>query len=566
MARMPHTSVQDLLDSGAGFARALPALAGALGQLSTDAPLERVREGLFYLGAAAIDRVREMEAEGQRALADVVAPDLLRPFPAATIVELSSERSVRRVPAGAEVQSAGPHPCRFGMVSEIRVGPWRAENARIERPADGVGVLRFELAATGALSLADVVGPRVRFFVDAGRDSALALVAHVLAHTSRAELAFESGETRALEAVSPYGTHSRHALAPEPDGPHTGLSLLREYFLLPDKFCFFELAGLASALRGSSARRATVTLAFREPLPAVVTIEPTAIRAHCVPATNLFRSSAEPWVFEPGRPSAPVRVAGLPAEQGGVYAVLGASAMPRDDDEGVPIALQPVRRFAAGASDSDFPYALSTKLETPPGGAEPELVVCLTSPRGKPPSLEPNVVSMDLLATNRARASALRPGDLAQAGQGMPPGVVARNIRPCSPYVPPPTGAEFALQVAVRAAVPDGDPLFALQSRLLAMVPRHGVAPATARANVARVMALQSVKVARAIDRQVGRRGYETRIVLDETPFQGLGDVALFLRLLHAAFEAQASVSRFYRCIATCTKSGARVVWPPEAS
>jgi type VI secretion system protein ImpG len=334
---------------------------------------------------------------------------------------------------------------------------------------------------------------------------------------------------------------------------------LREYFLLPDKFCFFELSGLAAALHGSATRHATVTLHFSEALPASVAIEPTAIRAHCVPATNLFRTSAEPWIFEPGRPSAPVRVAGLPSELGGVYAVLGASAMPRPADNAGPIPLQPLRRFAAAATDAEFPYALSTRLE-------PELVACLTSPRGRPPNLTPHVVSMDLLATNRAHAGAIRPGELTHPGLGMPAGVTARNIRPCSPYVPAPTREELALQVAVRAAVPDGDPLFSLQSRLLALVPRHGVPAAAARANAARVMALQSVRLAAAVDRQAARRGYEAHFTIDEAPFQGLGDVALFLRLLHAALEAQASVGRFYRCSATCAKSGTRLVWPPEAS
>jgi len=101
MARLPYTDVRDLAASAEKFSAMLPALAGALSQPTTDAPLERTREGLLYLGAACIDRVRELEAEGQRALADVVAPDLLRPFPAATILELSAEGPGRRVPAGA---------------------------------------------------------------------------------------------------------------------------------------------------------------------------------------------------------------------------------------------------------------------------------------------------------------------------------------------------------------------------------------------------------------------------------------------------------------------------------
>ena len=424
--------------------------------------------------------------------------------------------------------------------------------------------MRFDLLAVGELTLADCVAGRARFFVEGARDSALLLVAHVLGHASRAELSVEGGGSAVLGAVRPYGMRPEHALAPEPDGPYTGMSLLREYFLCVEKFCFFELGGLTPALRGNPARRATVTLWFDESLPAHAAIAPTGIRAHCVPAVNLFRSTAEPWVFEPGHPSAPVRVAGSSRSDAGVYAVLGASASPRDDDAAPPIPLLPVRRFGAGSIERGFPYAFSTRLVAGTDGADPDVVMCLTSPRGRVPNLAPHVVSVDVLATNRSRATAVRTGELSEAGPGMPPGVRARNIVPSSAHVRPAVGPELALQVAVRAAVPDGDALFTLQSRLLALVPRHGVDPAMVRAQVARVAAIQRLDVEPAADVARACRGYDVHIAIDESPFQGLGDVALFVRLLHAAFEAQASVSRFYRCKATCVKSGARIVWPPE--
>jgi hypothetical protein len=146
----------------------------------------------------------------------------------------------------------------------------------------------------------------------------------------------------------------------------------------------------------------------------------------------------------------------------------------------------------------------------------------------------------------------------------MPKGVHVKNITPTSPYVPPPLATELALHVAVRAAVPDGDPLYALRSRLFGLVPRRGADRALVRAHVARVRALEELEVSVALDPAQARRGYEARVGLDETPFSGLGDVALFVRVLSAALEAQTSVGHFVRCTATCTKSGARIVWPPE--
>jgi type VI secretion system protein ImpG len=561
MARLPYTDVRDLMSSAETFAAALPVLAGALAETTTDAPLERVREGLFYLGATCIDRVRELEAEGQRALAEIVAPELLRPFPAATIALLSSEGGVRRVPAGAEVTDESGR-CRFRTTTDLRLAPWQVEAARVQRPAEGPHALCFDLVATADLSLAEAIANiRPRFYVD-GPD-ALSLVAHLVGHTARAEIVLEGSDAAvSLGEVLPFGTRADQALAPEPDGPHTGLTLLREYFLLPEKFCFFALAGLTAALRDTAVRRATVTLTFRRPLPPQVTGSPS-IRAHCVPCINLFPAPAEPWIFEAGRSSAPLRVAGALREEGGIYAVFGVSAM-ACDGAAEPVPLSAARRFAAAPIDESFPYAYSTTLLGSPGREEPEVVLQLTSPRGRAPAVTPHVISTQLLATNRARASRLRPGDLSESGTGMPSGVRVRNLTTTSPYVPPPTRTELARQVAVRAAVPDGDALYALRSRLFAFVPRRGLDRAMVRAHVARVEALQHLEAGIALDRAGSRRGYEVRLTVDETPFSGLGDVALFVRLLSAALEAQTSIGHFVRCVATCTKSGARIAWPSE--
>jgi type VI secretion system protein ImpG len=554
--------VRALIASAQRFADAQPALAGALGRSSTEPSLERVREGLFYLGATVVDRVREFEAEGYRALADVVAPGLARPFPAATIVELSStDGAAHKVTAGAEVQTRGAIACRFRLVSDLEVGPWRAEGARIERQARGEDALRIELVATGQLPLKSALGEPVRLYVDGPREPSLHLIAHLMSQGVRVELTAAGGDTRVLGEIRGYGLRPEDALAPEPDGPPTALPMVREYFLLPEKFCFFEIRGMADALRDTNAKQATLVIRFAAPLPAAASVAAGGVRAHCVPAVNLFPSSAEPSAIGPGCSRFPVRVAGLSRDAGGIYAVLGASASPRDGGR-PPIRIPPLRRFGAAPFSPDFPYAFSTKLAVSPTRSDPDLIVCLTSPRGSAPLLVPHVLSLDLLATNRKHGHEVRPGELSTPGVGIPSGIALRNIVPSSPYLRPPVGPEFAMQSLLRGAVPQGDPMFALKASLFALVPRHGVDPAMARACSSRIRAIEGLQVAVATDALRARRGYLASFAIDESPFQGTGDVALFLRILHTVLDAQTSINRSYRCEATCTKSGVRLFWP----
>src|SRR5215472_6309865 len=102
----------------AEFARAFPTLADQLATPILDPEVERLVEGYVEL-AQRIDRL--ITARSARALefyADLLSPELLRPFPAATILELEPARGVAgriEVAAGAEFWSVPVEGkrCRF---------------------------------------------------------------------------------------------------------------------------------------------------------------------------------------------------------------------------------------------------------------------------------------------------------------------------------------------------------------------------------------------------------------------------------------------------------------------
>src|SRR5271170_1596595 len=91
------------------FARGFPALADRLVQPGHDPELERLVEGFVEL-AQRVERV--IDATSLRSVAhfaELLSPELLRPFPCATILELTplgSRRPAREeIPAGAEFDS-----------------------------------------------------------------------------------------------------------------------------------------------------------------------------------------------------------------------------------------------------------------------------------------------------------------------------------------------------------------------------------------------------------------------------------------------------------------------------
>ncbi|MCL2779665.1 MAG: type VI secretion system baseplate subunit TssF [Polyangiaceae bacterium] len=541
-----------LLEDAAGFAEANPALAGALGAPSMDPQVERFRQGLFYLGDQLREQSHRLEGEDYRALAELVSPDLSRPIPAATIVEFSGVDGAVKVPAGLELRA--PNGCIFRLVSEVETGPFCVRNARAMQEG-----LEFELATTGNMPLGEAVANSLRLYVDGPRESALALVEHVLRHAAEIHLRVEGARPIKLGSVRPHGF--RDALAPEPDGPPTGAQFLPEYFLLPQKFSFFVVEGIRSALGAARVRKAKISIRFSAPLTAPVTLDSRDLHAHCAPATNLFRGTSEPRVVDPTLSSFPIRIADF--ADASVYAVTRVMAAPRTTSSGSSILVPPLHRFAAMSPPSHFPYAYSTQRVTLRGRTEPDLLLSLSSPRGARPSMDPHVLMLDLWGTNRDRSSELRPGEPLDHGEhGLGIALQARAVVGASPYVPPPSGAAFALHALTRAVVPRGDVYASLLSLIHARLPRRGIEPSLLRANLARVEAVKTAHV--SVVSANNRHGYRASLAIDESAFRGIGDVGLFVRVVHAVLDAQASVNRFYECEVQCRKSGIAVRWPPE--
>ncbi|PYT33460.1 MAG: type VI secretion system baseplate subunit TssF, partial [Acidobacteria bacterium] len=99
-----------LRDMGREYARAHPgAIADALVRPGTDPDVERLLEGFAFLSARVRERLEDDFPEIVHTLVGLLWPQLLRPFPSASIVTLSPQagayKDVRVVPAGTEVQS-----------------------------------------------------------------------------------------------------------------------------------------------------------------------------------------------------------------------------------------------------------------------------------------------------------------------------------------------------------------------------------------------------------------------------------------------------------------------------
>src|SRR5512145_1098778 len=156
-----------LRDLGREFAREYPALAPLLGQSGGDPDVERLLEGVAFLTGRVRQKLDDEIPEIIHSTASLLFPHLLRPVPAASILEIlpnrQSLRDRRVVAAGSEFATTpiDGTSCRFSSTTACEVLPWTLEGLRLMPGPDGRPCLNFTLNLTSGLTLGQLSPERV---------------------------------------------------------------------------------------------------------------------------------------------------------------------------------------------------------------------------------------------------------------------------------------------------------------------------------------------------------------------------------------------------------------------
>ena len=517
MPKLPSLSLETLDGLAGLFADAYPASAGVLATPSQDPDIERLRQALLMLSGSVFDRATDFGNEGYETLGALLCPSILRPTPAATVLELTSnERTIVR--RGAEAMTAANH--RFTCANDCHVAPIRIEKARV-RTVGGREVLEFEVVSTADAPLAAALGDSLEVFVHDHLDAALR-VCSMLARASVTAFVDDQSGAIPLSVSLPGAT----PLCPEPDGPPQAVLLLRDYFQIPLRFATFRLSGLSAVAALPKARRLRVRAEVSSS-QGKIELARDALHPNCVVAINLFETTADPSSLDPVHTSSVLRISEL-GPSARLFDVIDVSVADRDRG-GPSVVIPAMRRLGVQAVDPRAPYAYSVEVDD--ATATPRLT--FVSPLRARPVPTQFVVSARVLATNGAAAAQLSPGAIHRAGVGMRTSV--QNILPTSWCADRPVGSERTLRVDAFAQLAGAfSARESLRNLLLAILPSRGLPAATSRAHRRRIDAIESVNVDTDVRWQDGMAasGYRVRIGIDESAFDGRGDVELFARVL----------------------------------
>ena len=304
------------------FAARYPKIAARLlldGDVYEDPHVERLIESFAFIASRIHKKLDDDFPQITEAFLSVLYPHFLRPVPSMSIAQLllapGAELSgPQRVERGSTLltRPVQGEPVRYRNAWPVEVWPLEVTAARCEsiersafalRGAETAATISVRVETRGQASFAKLGVDTLRFYLDGESPLVHALHELLLNSASRVQIAAAEGQpaVEPLElpasCLRPVGLGESEGLLDYDPRSFLGYRLIQEYFVLPEKFLFVDLAGLdlRRFARGIDIRFLIAPFGRQERLGRLEqTVGRDTFKLHCTPIVNLFSQPAEP--------------------------------------------------------------------------------------------------------------------------------------------------------------------------------------------------------------------------------------------------------------------------------
>jgi type VI secretion system protein ImpG len=289
-----------------------------------DPHVEWLLDGFAFLAARVQMKLDGEQETFTRHLLELTLPTFAAPRPSAGIVQVEPDPAQGlmeagfAIPRGTLLASRGGSEtrCLFTTAHTVTLWPIRLARARwipsgslgafgLAQGPEGRAALVFELETLADLPIAALALDRLPLHFAGGDRIAFRLFEAMTAHATAllARPAGAAGWTfrrSADEAIVRLGVSDEEALFPVVPRMVSAFRLLQEYFLLPRRFLFVELQGLAPMVRACNSRRLEIAILLDRADPVLDgAVDAHAFALFSTPVINLFRKVTRPVPVEP---------------------------------------------------------------------------------------------------------------------------------------------------------------------------------------------------------------------------------------------------------------------------
>lgn len=601
-----------LRETARRFGEEYPAVAGRLGlnaAADVDPHVERLLEGVAFLGARVQLKIRDQFPEFTQHLLNVIQPHYIAPTPSICIVALEPRDGDSALAVGVDIpretrlttvaadRDATPVVFRTGhavtllplRVDEVEYLGSRAAVAPYLGSAPGIetieGGLRIRLRTTGGVTLGAITIEGLPIYLDGTGAIPGELYRQLIGDAVAATVvapgqAASSGGTR-LPLPQQHGFGSECALLPTDLRSGRGYRILSEYFACAERFQFVRLEGLAKAFAAlHDADACDIVILFRRSVPALAgALSHSNLRLFATPAINLFEKQldrVQVAAFDHERQVIADRARPLDFE---VYRLLDVKAHGQDASAVRPVA--PLYDLAGQLYDWGDSLFFVTRMRQRRLSTREQRIrrlsdyigtetwISLTAP-GHPDRIEEiSELSIRALVTNRELGGMVRTNGAPLVADGIPVRTIALLRAPTKPR--PPLGISDAAWRMIGhitpnytgfARDPDGSP--DILRNHLALYGRAD--EPKDRREVDGIRKVHGSQVSRRIpdrSRPAFVRGMHLRIVLDEANFEN-GRMFLFSAVVERFLGEFAGINSFSETSFESLQQGMIVQWPPR--
>jgi type VI secretion system protein ImpG len=578
-----------LRQAGAAFADRYPKIAARLQLGEEECPdphVERLIESFAFLTGRIQYNIDSEFPHFTTALLENLYPHYLQPVPSVTIAQFRLDAEQELPTDGFPIAKHTPlhtrtaegHICRFRTCFPLTLWPLEVVEAASEPPEryefldqmpDVAEVLRLRFRSQRGPLKALALGS-LRLFLHGHWLRTGPLYEILSVHLQRvALLPAGASQPRLLsrEMLQPAGLDEELLLYPP--HAHPAYRLLQEYFAFPEKFLFFDLAGLERLQPGEEAREFDVLFLLDRRMPTGQRIDADTFRLGCTPVINLFTTVTEPIRIHQRRNeyrlSADVRRE-RHTEIHSIRKVTTASDLERSSEEVQPFFS--FRHATGGAAYRTFWYARRVPTVRPgQGGSDIQLhfMDLDFNPRSPPHQ----TLFAHVYCTNRHLAAQVPEGGLLRIEQAAPLREIV-CLRPPSEQIDAPLGGKTVwriishLNLNYLSLSGDRSGLEALQELLRLYNFQNSK---SIEHQVAGLHRLASQRTVRRLGDDAWRgfvRGHE--ITLEFNPDMYVGSSAAMLAsVLERFFALYAPTNSFTQLVAKLkTEEGIWKKWPPR--
>lgn len=557
---------------GQEFARAYPQVGHMLAESGTDPDVERLLEGFAFLTGRIRQRLDSELPELTHAFVGLMWPHYLRPVPSMSIVQFlpaATLQDVQAIPQGAEIDSTPVDGtrCRFRTTSDVLMYPFTLEGTALDVPLSKPATLRLSFVVSEKANLSKLNFGSLRLFLHGEAAASYGLYLWLCRHTHA--VAFHAGDKQIRidhSTVRPAGFDDSDALLPYPANSFPGYRLLQEYFTLPEKFLFVDIADVSPLKHLGGANHFEILFEFDRRPPDSLHVAPGAVRIGCAPVVNLLPIRSAPIRVDFEKTEYRLRADASNPEHYEVFSVdhvLGWTKGSVREREYKPF-------FSYEHSPSvENPHAEYFQLRLRPAtvGHGTETYLSFVTPLEDGIMPETETVAADLTCSNRNLCDKLRPGDISVATSQSPGFATFSNIGRVTPSLSPPLEGRLLWRLISHQSLnylslADADALRGILSlyNFQALVDRQA-----SRANELRLAGIKSIS-ARPDDilrHGATYRGVSVDLELQEDNFSSEGEMYLFASVLNRFLNLYVTMNSFTRLRVKGARQGEIYEWPP---